>query len=91
MMCCQDNSSSAAIFRPEDRIRIVMKGLSGQLPVSELCRREQVSTRLYYAWCLAFMEAGKRGLMDDKPASCREDAPAPCLEAYESMATSMAV
>lgn len=56
--------------RAEDRIRIVLKGLSGQLPVDELCRREGISTRLYYQWCVMFLEAGKNGLRGatSKPA-----------------------
>lgn len=49
-------------FKAEDKIRIVLKGLSSGLPVSELCLIEGVPVRLYYQWCLTFLEAGKNGL-----------------------------
>jgi transposase-like protein len=90
MTHCQDNSNISPVFRPEDRIRIVLKGLSGQLPVGELCRREQVPTRLYYAWCLTFMEAGKRGLVDGA-ALYREATQSPSLASCESLAAGVAV
>jgi len=76
-------------LRPEDRIRIVLKGLSGQLPVSELCQREQIPMRLYYAWCLAFIEAGKRGLTEGATL-CRETKQARRFAASNAMASAMA-
>ena len=52
-------------FRAEDKIRIVLEGLRGEIPVSHLCRREGISPALYYKWSKAFLEAGKNGLTID--------------------------
>ena len=52
-------------FSSEEKIRIVLEGFRGELPVSELCRKESVSTALYYSWLKDFMEAGKERLKKD--------------------------
>ena len=52
-------------FSSEEKIRIVLEGLRGQIPVSELCRREGISPTLYYRWSKGFLEAGKNGLTRD--------------------------
>jgi transposase len=52
-------------FAAEEKIRIVMEGIRGDLSVSELCRRERVHTTVYYKWLKDFMEAGKRRLKGD--------------------------
>jgi len=52
-------------FRAEEKIRIVLEGLRGEISVSQLCRRESISPALYYRWSKAFLEAGKNGLTID--------------------------
>lgn len=52
-------------FSAEEKIRIVMEGIRGELPISELCRREKLNTNVYYRWLKDFMEAGKRRLQGD--------------------------
>lgn len=52
-------------FTAEEKIRIVLEGLRGEIPVSELCRRENVTTVTYYKWSKAFLDAGKNGLTLD--------------------------
>ncbi len=52
-------------FRAEEKIRIVLEGLRGEIPVSQLCRRESIAPALYYQWSKAFLEAGKNGLTVD--------------------------
>jgi len=52
-------------FSAEDKIRIVMEGLRGEIPVSELARREGLAPTVYYRWSKAFLEAGKNGLAKD--------------------------
>ena len=42
-------------FTAEDRIRTVMGGIRGEIPVSELCRKEQFHTTVYYRWLKDFM------------------------------------
>ena len=49
----------------EDKIRIVMEGFRKELPTSDLCRRESISTAIYYSWLKNFMEAGKARLKGD--------------------------
>jgi len=52
-------------FSSEDKIRIVLEGFRKEVPVSDLCRREGISTALYYSWLKDFMEAGKARLKGD--------------------------
>jgi transposase len=52
-------------FSAEEKIRIVMEGIRGDISVSELCRREGIHTTVYYKWLKDFMEAGKRRLRGD--------------------------
>ena len=52
-------------FSAEDKIRIVLEGFRKELPVSDLCRRESLSSALYYSWLKGFMEAGKARLKGD--------------------------
>ncbi|MEI6863290.1 MAG: transposase [Candidatus Omnitrophota bacterium] len=49
----------------EDKIRIVLKGFRKEFPISDLCRRENISTAIYYSWLKDFMEAGKARLKGD--------------------------
>ena len=52
-------------FSAEEKIRIVLEGLKGEESISELCRRESISSNLYYKWSKEFLEAGKRRLQGD--------------------------
>ena len=49
-------------FSADEKIRIVLEGLRGEIPVSQLCRREGISAGIYYKWSKEFLEAGKNGL-----------------------------
>lgn len=49
-------------FTAEQKIRIVLEGLRGEVTVSELCRREGVANVTYYKWSKDFLDAGKNGL-----------------------------
>jgi len=49
-------------YLSEDKIRIVLEGLRGQIPISDLCRREGLSAATYYKWSKDFLDAGKNGL-----------------------------
>jgi len=57
-------------FSTEDKIRIVLEGFRREIPVSDLCRRENISSAIYYSWLKDFMEAGKARLKGD----CLRDA-----------------
>ena len=52
-------------FGAEEKIRIVLEGLRGEIPVSELCRREGIAPTLYYRWSKSFLDSGKNGLTRD--------------------------
>jgi transposase len=51
-------------FSAEDKIRIVMEGVRGEEPVSVVCRREGLTSSIYYRWLKDFMEAGKQRLRE---------------------------
>jgi len=52
-------------YSSEEKIRIVIEGLRGELSVAELCRREGIAASMYYHWSKDFLEAGKRRLAGD--------------------------
>ncbi len=52
-------------FSSEEKIRIVLEGLKGEVSIVELCRREGIVSTLYYRWSKNFLEAGKRRLAGD--------------------------
>ena len=49
-------------FSAEEKIRIFLDGLRGQIAISELCRRESILASAYYKWSKSFLESGKNGL-----------------------------
>ena len=70
------NSNSEAIIRDikrktkrkyssEEKIRIVLEGLRGEMPIAELCRKEGINPNLYYNWSKDFLEAGRKRLQGD--------------------------
>src|SRR5271168_3218854 len=52
-------------YSAEEKIRIVLDGLRGEVSIAELCRREGIAESLYYSWSKEFLEAGKRRLAGD--------------------------
>jgi len=49
-------------YSAEEKIRIVVEGLRGEMTIAELCRKEGIAESLYYSWSKEFMEAGKARL-----------------------------
>lgn len=49
-------------FSAEEKIRIVLEGLRGQIAISELCSRKCIPASAYYKWLKSFLESGKNGL-----------------------------
>ncbi len=47
-------------YSAEEKIRIVIEGLRGEVSIAELCRREGINANLYYNWSKDFLEAGKK-------------------------------
>ena len=62
----QTRQATTKRYNAEDKIRIVMEGIRGDLPISVLCRREGIHANLYYRWLKDFMEAGKARLKGDE-------------------------
>lgn len=52
-------------FSAEEKIRNVLEGLRGEVPITELCRKEGIQPSVYYKWSKAFLDAGKNGLTRD--------------------------
>lgn len=49
-------------YSAEEKIRIVIEGLQGEMSVAELCRKEGIAQSMYYKWSKEFLEAGKARL-----------------------------
>lgn len=52
-------------YGAEEKIRIVLDGLRGEMSIAELCRREGLAESMYYKWSKEFLEAGKQRLAGD--------------------------
>ena len=52
-------------YSSEDKIRIIIEGMRGEVSVAELCRQEGIAQANYYKWSKDFMEAGKKRLNGD--------------------------
>ncbi len=48
-------------FSADEKIRIVLEGLRGEISISELSRKEGIAASVYYKWSKDFLEAGKNG------------------------------
>jgi len=58
----QIRNSTRRKFSADDKIRIVLEGLRGEISISELCRKEGIVASVYYKLSKDFLEAGKNGL-----------------------------
>ena len=38
------------VFKPEEKMKIVMEGLSGTIEITELCRKYSIATSRFYDW-----------------------------------------
>ena len=52
-------------YMAEEKIRIVLEGLRGEVAISELCRIEGIAPTIYYRWSKSFLDSGKNGLTRD--------------------------
>jgi len=60
-------------FTAEQKIQIVLEGLRGEIPITDLCRRESIAPAVYYKWSKAFLDAGKNGLTRDTKRDATSD------------------
>lgn len=59
-------------WRADEKVQLVLVGLSNQIPVTTLCKLNNVSASLYYEWREKFISQGKQGLMTNGGRSVRE-------------------
>lgn len=52
-------------YSTEEKIRVVLEGLRGEMSIAELCRKEGIHQNVYYKWSKDFLEAGKKRLQGD--------------------------
>ncbi|MBN2543348.1 transposase [bacterium] len=45
-------------FSAEEKIRVILEGLRGMIPVTELCRREGIPAAAYYRWRRKYRDEG---------------------------------
>ena len=64
---------SRKIYSAEEKIRIVLDGLRGEMSIAELCRREGIAESVYYKWSKDFLEAGKQRLAGDTARAANSD------------------
>jgi transposase len=60
-------------FSAEEKIRIVLDGLRGEESIAEICRREGITSSMYYGWSKEFLEAGKKRLAGDTARAATSD------------------
>ena len=60
-------------YTAEEKIRIVLEGMRGEIAIPELCRREGIAPTMYYRWSKAFLDAGKNGLTRDTQRDATTD------------------
>ena len=60
-------------YSAEEKIRIVLEGLRGEVSIAELCRKEGIAQSMYYGWSKEFLEAGKRRLAGDTAREATSD------------------
>ncbi|MFN3326966.1 MAG: transposase [Bryobacteraceae bacterium] len=53
----------------EEKLRIVLTGMTKDVSISELCRREGVTETTYYRWRDAFLEGGRSALGGNGPTN----------------------
>jgi transposase len=52
-------------YSSEEKVRIVLDGIRGEISPAELCRSGRISSNLYYCWSKDFLEAGKKRFQGD--------------------------
>ena len=77
-------------FTADEKIRVVLEGLRGEIPVSELSRKYGIQSSIYYKWSKAFLDAGKNGLTRDTHRDATTDEVRRLKEENASLKTAVA-
>lgn len=59
-------------WRAEEKAQLIVVGMASKIPVTTLCKLNNVSPSQYYEWRERFMAKGKEGLMANGGRSQRE-------------------
>lgn len=59
-------------WRAEEKVELVIIGLTGKIPVTTLCKINDVTPSQYYEWREKFLASGKQGLMVNGGKTQRE-------------------
>jgi len=54
------------VLSSERKVDLVLQGVSGERPISELCRSAGISRACYYRWRHEFLDAGRAKLVDSQ-------------------------
>ena len=66
-------------YTPEEKVRIVIEGIRGEISVSALCRREGINPGVYYKWLKELVaQLSVENLVLKKKASVRAHGQALC-------------
>lgn len=60
-------------FSSDEKIRIVLTGLRGDISVAELCRQEGIARSLYYFWSKDFLEGGEKQIVGLREKAVKSD------------------
>ena len=66
------NKSLEEYWRADEKVALVLLGLSNQIPIATLCKLNNLSPSVFYEWREAFIARGKEGLMGNGGRSNRE-------------------
>jgi transposase len=69
------------IWRPADKLRIVLETISGDAKLAEICRREGLSPNLVYQWRKALLKSAETVFARKKPPANGQDPKVAKLEA----------
>lgn len=59
-------------WRAEEKIELLTMGMSGRIPVTTLCKLNNVSPSLFYEWREKFLDGARERLMNNGGRSKRE-------------------
>ncbi len=59
-------------WRTEEKVQLILTAMSSRVPITTLCKLNNVSPSLYYEWREKFIARGKEGLMTNGGRSQRE-------------------
>ena len=59
-------------WRAEEKVELILNGMTGKVPVTTLCRLNNVTPSQYYEWREKFLATGKQGLMANGGKTQRE-------------------